>query len=82
MPAGEVVTQIRSLAAQGVREVVLTGVDITAYGADLPGAPKLGRLVEQILTLVPELPRLRLSSLDVAECDERLIDLAASYNFV
>ncbi len=77
VPAGEVVQQIRALAAQGIREVVLTGVDITAYGADLPGAPKLGRLVEQILTLVPELPRLRLSSLDVAECDERLIDLVA-----
>jgi threonylcarbamoyladenosine tRNA methylthiotransferase MtaB len=77
VPAGEVVQQIRGLAAQGIREVVLTGVDITAYGADLPGAPKLGRLVEQILTLVPELPRLRLSSLDVAECDERLIDLVA-----
>jgi len=77
VPAGEVVQQIHALAAQGIREVVLTGVDITAYGADLPGAPKLGRLVEQILTLVPALPRLRLSSLDVAECDERLIDLVA-----
>jgi threonylcarbamoyladenosine tRNA methylthiotransferase MtaB len=76
--AGEVVQQIRVLAEQGYREVVLTGVDITAYGADLPGAPKLGSLVEKILTLVPELPRLRLSSLDVAECDERLLDLFAS----
>jgi threonylcarbamoyladenosine tRNA methylthiotransferase MtaB len=79
VPAGEVVAQVRALAAQGVREVVLTGVDITAYGADLPGRPALGRLVEQILTLVPELPRLRLSSLDVAECDERLIDLVAAH---
>ncbi|MBL9095489.1 MAG: tRNA (N(6)-L-threonylcarbamoyladenosine(37)-C(2))-methylthiotransferase MtaB [Alphaproteobacteria bacterium] len=79
VPAGEVVAQVRALAAQGVREVVLTGVDITAYGADLPGRPTLGRLVEQILNLVPELPRLRLSSLDVAECDERLIELAASH---
>lgn len=79
VPAGDVVRQIRTLVDGGVREVVLTGVDITAYGADLPGAPKLGRLVEQILTLVPELPRLRLSSLDVAECDERLIDLAVSH---
>jgi len=78
VPAGAVVEQVRMLVANGVREVVLTGVDITAYGADLPGAPKLGRLVEQILTLVPDLPRLRLSSLDVAECDERLIDLVAS----
>jgi threonylcarbamoyladenosine tRNA methylthiotransferase MtaB len=76
--AGEVVQQIRTLAAQGIREAVLTGVDITAYGADLPGAPTLGSLVEKILTLVPELPRLRLSSLDVAECDPRLIDLAGS----
>jgi len=78
VPAGAVVDDIRRLVDQGVREVVLTGVDITAYGADLPGAPKLGRLVEQILTLVPGLARLRLSSLDVAECDERLIDLAVS----
>ncbi|MEQ1864014.1 MAG: tRNA (N(6)-L-threonylcarbamoyladenosine(37)-C(2))-methylthiotransferase MtaB [Micropepsaceae bacterium] len=78
VPAGAVVEDIRRLVDQGVREVVLTGVDITAYGADLPGAPKLGRLVEQILTLVPGLARLRLSSLDVAECDERLIDLAAN----
>jgi threonylcarbamoyladenosine tRNA methylthiotransferase MtaB len=77
VPAGAVVDDIRRLVDLGVREVVLTGVDITAYGADLPGAPKLGRLVEQILTLVPGLARLRLSSLDVAECDERLIDLAA-----
>ncbi|MCE9523654.1 MAG: tRNA (N(6)-L-threonylcarbamoyladenosine(37)-C(2))-methylthiotransferase MtaB [Alphaproteobacteria bacterium] len=76
VPAGAVVDDVRRLVDQGVREVVLTGVDITAYGADLPGAPKLGRLVEQILTLVPGLARLRLSSLDVAECDERLIDLA------
>ncbi|MEQ1753477.1 MAG: tRNA (N(6)-L-threonylcarbamoyladenosine(37)-C(2))-methylthiotransferase MtaB [Micropepsaceae bacterium] len=78
VPAGAVVADIRKLVGQGVREVVLTGVDITAYGADLPGAPKLGRLVEQILKLVPELPRLRLSSLDVAECDERLIELVAA----
>jgi threonylcarbamoyladenosine tRNA methylthiotransferase MtaB len=77
VPAGAVVEDIRRLVEQGVREVVLTGVDITAYGADLPGAPKLGRLVEQILTLVPGLARLRLSSLDVAECDDRLVELAA-----
>ncbi len=76
--AGEVVQQIRMLVADGFREVVLTGVDITAYGADLPGSPKLGSLVEKVLALVPDLPRLRLSSLDVAECDERLIDLVAS----
>lgn len=76
--AGEVVQQVRLLVEQGIREVVLTGVDITAYGADLPGAPKLGSLVEKVLTLVPELPRLRLSSIDVAECDERLVDLVAT----
>jgi threonylcarbamoyladenosine tRNA methylthiotransferase MtaB len=79
VPAGEVVRQVRTLVDEGVREVVLTGVDITAYGADLPGKQSLGRLVEQVLTLVPDLPRLRLSSLDVAECDERLIDLAATH---
>lgn len=78
VPAGAVVSDIRRLVEQGVREVVLTGVDITAYGADLPGTPKLGRLVEQILKHVPELSRLRLSSLDVAECDERLIGLVAA----
>ncbi|MBP6011555.1 MAG: tRNA (N(6)-L-threonylcarbamoyladenosine(37)-C(2))-methylthiotransferase MtaB [Alphaproteobacteria bacterium] len=75
---GEVVQQIRLLVEQGINEVVLTGVDITAYGADLPGAPRLGSLVEKILTLVPGLARLRLSSLDVAECDERLMELFVS----
>lgn len=80
--AGEVVAQVRALVEHGVREIVLTGVDITAYGSDLPGRPTLGRLVEQILALVPGLPRLRLSSLDVAECDERLIDLVAGHERV
>ncbi|MGE5500792.1 MAG: radical SAM protein, partial [Ignavibacteriales bacterium] len=59
-PAGEVVEQVRRLAAEGYREVVLTGVDITSWGADLPAAPTLGQLVARILKLVPELPRLRL----------------------
>jgi threonylcarbamoyladenosine tRNA methylthiotransferase MtaB len=77
VPAGAVVEDIKRLVQKGVREIVLTGVDITSYGADLPGAPKLGRLVEQILRLVPDLPRLRLSSLDVAECDAQLVELAA-----
>src|SRR5204863_5305717 len=63
-PAGEVVEQVRRLAAQGYREVVLTGVDVTSWGADLPGQPTLGQLVARILKLVPELPRLRLSSID------------------
>jgi threonylcarbamoyladenosine tRNA methylthiotransferase MtaB len=72
-PAGEIVTQIRRLAAQGYREVVLTGVDVTSWGADLPGAPTLGQLVGRILRLVPELPRLRLSSIDAAEIDPDLL---------
>ena len=76
VPAGSVVEDIKRLVGQGVREIVLTGVDITSYGADLPGSPKLGRLMDQILRLVPDLPRLRLSSLDVAECDEQLVELA------
>jgi threonylcarbamoyladenosine tRNA methylthiotransferase MtaB len=73
VPAGVVVDQIRSLAERGYREVVLTGVDITAYGGDLPGGMTLGRLVRKILKLVPELPRLRLSSIDTIEADEPLI---------
>lgn len=78
VPAGAVVEDIQRLVQQGVREIVLTGVDMTSYGADLPGTPKLGRLVEQILRFVPDLPRLRLSSLDVAECDALLVDIAGS----
>lgn len=77
VPAGAVVAQIRSLVDQGVKEVVLTGVDLTAYGADLPGTPNLGRLTEQILKQIPHLRRLRLSSIDVAECDARLFELFA-----
>jgi threonylcarbamoyladenosine tRNA methylthiotransferase MtaB len=71
--AGEVVEQVRRLTAQGYREVVLTGVDITSWGADLPGQPTLGQLVARILKLVPELPRLRLSSIDAAEIDPDLL---------
>jgi threonylcarbamoyladenosine tRNA methylthiotransferase MtaB len=71
--AGEVVEQVRRLAAQGYREVVLTGVDVTSWGADLPGGPTLGQLVARILKLVPELPRLRLSSIDAAEIDADLL---------
>jgi len=70
--AGDIVAEIRALVAAGTREVVLTGVDITSWGADLPGRPKLGDLVRRILKLVPELPRLRITSLDVAEVDESL----------
>jgi threonylcarbamoyladenosine tRNA methylthiotransferase MtaB len=72
-PAGEVVGQVKRLAAQGYREVVLTGVDVTSWGADLPGGPTLGQLVARILKLVPELPRLRLSSIDAAEIDPDLL---------
>ena len=77
VPMGEVVAQVRRLAARGYREVVLTGVDLTSYGADLPGAPKLGTLVKQILKHVPELPRLRLSSIDSVEADRDLLDAFA-----
>jgi threonylcarbamoyladenosine tRNA methylthiotransferase MtaB len=71
--AGEVVEQIRRLCADGYNEVVLTGVDITSWGSDLPGQPSLGQLVARILKLVPELPRLRLSSIDAAEIDPDLM---------
>src|ERR1700744_4527015 len=77
VPMGAVVEDIRGLVANGYREVVLTGVDITSYGADLPGAPKLGRLVKQILKHVPELERLRLSSIDSVEADRDLLDALA-----
>ena len=72
-PAGEVVEQVRRLAAQGYSEVVLTGVDITSWGHDLPGEPTLGQLVGRILRLAPELERLRLSSIDAAEIDPDLM---------
>jgi threonylcarbamoyladenosine tRNA methylthiotransferase MtaB len=75
VPAGLVVDRIKALVDEGVREVVLTGVDITSYGPDLPGAPTLGHLIERIFRHVPGLPRLRLSSLDSIEIDERLFDL-------
>jgi threonylcarbamoyladenosine tRNA methylthiotransferase MtaB len=73
VPAGEVVAQVRRLSDAGCREVVLTGVDITSWGADLPGTPELGHLVSRILKLVPQLERLRLSSIDAAEIDETLM---------
>ena len=74
-PAGDVVEAVRDLAAKGLGEVVLTGVDLTSWGSDLPGAPSLGQLVGRILKLVPELPRLRISSIDAAEIDEDLLRL-------
>lgn len=75
VPAGAVVDTVRSVVDRGYAEVVLTGVDVTSYGHDLPGKPDLGLLVERILKLVPELKRLRLSSIDGAEIDDRLFDL-------
>src|ERR1700751_4227449 len=73
VPMGAVVAQVRRLVENGYSEVVLNGVDITSYGSDLPGAPRLGRLVKQILKHVPELDRLRLSSIDSIEADDDLI---------
>jgi threonylcarbamoyladenosine tRNA methylthiotransferase MtaB len=77
VPAGEVVAQVRHLVEAGYPEIVLTGVDITSYGGDLPGTPTLGRLVRQILKHVPELRRLRLSSIDQVEADQHLLDAIA-----
>jgi len=73
VPIGRVVEQVRALAAAGIPEVVLTGVDLTSYGADLPGRPRLGELVRRLLALVPEMPRLRLSSLDPVGIDDALV---------
>lgn len=81
-PAGEVVEQIRRLAANGVPEVVLTGVDLTSWGADLPGQPNLGSLVARILKLAPDLPMLRLSSLDAIEMDDQLFELVTQHDRV
>jgi threonylcarbamoyladenosine tRNA methylthiotransferase MtaB len=77
VPMGAVVEQVRNLAARGHAEIVLTGVDLTSYGADLPGAPKLGMLTKQILRHVPELKRLRISSIDSIEADSDLLDAVA-----
>jgi threonylcarbamoyladenosine tRNA methylthiotransferase MtaB len=74
----DVVAQVRRLTENGYREVVLTGVDITSYGADLPGAPRLGVLVKRILNDVPDLARLRLSSIDSVEVDADLLDALAN----
>jgi len=75
VPVGEVVAQVKKLVEAGYNEVVITGVDITDYGKDLPGAPTFGAMIKRLLTLVPELPRLRISSIDVAEIDEDLMRL-------
>jgi len=77
VPMGLVADQARRLVATGYREIVLTGVDLTAYGADLPGRPSLGQMIRRLFAAVPELERLRLSSLDPAEIDEELWRLLA-----
>jgi threonylcarbamoyladenosine tRNA methylthiotransferase MtaB len=77
VPMGAVVEQVRALVERGHAEIVLTGVDLTSYGADLPGAPRLGTLTKQILRHVPELKRLRISSIDSIEADPDLLDAIA-----
>jgi threonylcarbamoyladenosine tRNA methylthiotransferase MtaB len=77
VPMGAVVAQVRALVERGHAEIVLTGVDLTSYGADLPGTPKLGQLTKQILRHVPELKRLRISSVDSIEVDSDLLDMIA-----
>ncbi|QDL93022.1 tRNA (N(6)-L-threonylcarbamoyladenosine(37)-C(2))-methylthiotransferase MtaB [Paroceanicella profunda] len=77
VPAGVVVEQVKRLVAGGYHEVVLTGVDMTSWGADLPGSPRLGDLVQRLLRLVPDLPRLRISSIDSIEADPALIEAIA-----
>ena len=78
VPAGVVVDQIKRLVDRGYNEVVLTGVDLTSWGSDLPGAPRLGDLVMRILRLVPDLARLRISSIDSIEADENLMQAIAT----
>ncbi|THF57139.1 tRNA (N(6)-L-threonylcarbamoyladenosine(37)-C(2))-methylthiotransferase MtaB [Ollibium composti] len=78
VPMGGVVEQVRRLAGNGYAEVVLSGVDMTSYGPDLPGSPRLGKLVKTILKQVPELKRLRLSSIDSIEADDDLLDAIAT----
>ena len=78
VPAGVVVDQIKRLVDKGFNEIVLTGVDMTSWGADLPMQPQLGDLVQRILKLVPDLPRLRISSIDSIEADQALIDAIGS----
>ena len=78
VPAGVIVNQIRDLVQAGYNEVVLTGVDLTSWGGDLVGKPGIGNLVARILKLVPELPRLRISSVDPAEIDEEFIEVVSN----
>ena len=78
VPAGVVVEQIKRLVQKGYNEIVLTGVDLTSWGTDLPMKPKLGNLVIRILRLIPDLNRLRISSIDSIEVDEELLDAIAT----
>lgn len=78
VPIGAIVEEVRKLVTEGFNEVVFTGVDVTAYGPDLPGAPTFAQMLRRTLSLVPELPRLRLSSIDVAEIDDELFNLIAT----
>jgi threonylcarbamoyladenosine tRNA methylthiotransferase MtaB len=77
VPIGDIVREARALLEAGIPELVLSGVDLTAFGPDLPGSPTLGQMVKRLLALVPELKRLRLSSIDVAEIDDDLMRLIA-----
>ena len=77
VPIGVIVDQVRALTVAGYKEIVMSGVDITSYGPDLPGSPTLGQMIRRVLALVPELPRLRLSSLDPVEIDDDLWRLIA-----
>ncbi|WP_347938737.1 tRNA (N(6)-L-threonylcarbamoyladenosine(37)-C(2))-methylthiotransferase MtaB [Rickettsia oklahomensis] len=77
VPIGAIVKQVKHLMLEGFKEVVFTGVDVTAYGSDLPGSPTFAQMIKRVLNLVPELRRLRLSSIDVAEIDDELFELIA-----
>ena len=75
VPAGNIIKEIKNIVNMGINEIILTGVDLTSYGEDLPGKNNLGKLVKKILKLVPDLKRLRISSLDAAEIDDDLIEV-------
>ncbi len=77
VPIGSIVQQVRTLIEQDYREIVLTGVDVTSYGPDLPGSPTFAQMIKRLLYAVPELKRLRLSSIDVAEIDVEMFELMA-----
>jgi threonylcarbamoyladenosine tRNA methylthiotransferase MtaB len=77
VPIGVIAEQVKALVNAGYNEIVFTGVDVTSYGPDLPGTPTLGQMIRRVLALVPELPRLRLSSLDPVEIDDDLWRLIA-----